>query len=489
MLISPPFLLPRNANENDADFVARCMPDTSVMVQGTPVPEGSFPVSFKLGWHGGRHLEAPVDANGAVLNVRAIADGEIVYARRPTPRNANPSPAEPRNYNPYGDPPAWTDDGCVIIRHATEIGADAQNQPVQVSFMSIYMHLSELRGAAHQVAGGAQDRAVYRKDEIGVAGMVYGTDRQLHLEIICDDANLEALIGRRTGALNDSSDGRTDVLFGEMYFRLPAGTRFFARRPGFSETTPTAAPAHTLQNVPIYVGLRYAGGDGAQGQRGDAWLTSYSEEGIALGDPINEADAEYDLYQAANDISDAYPANARPAPSAVYELLRFGRVIGPDALVPADVPHWREVRYPGGQGWVNLNAAGVRKFSDADFPQWRAWQLIDDDIDGDSRCESAALSKLIEDPAGGDGRLARAELERRLQLPAVRMRLERAICKFPSEWDRASARARWGWLVGDAEFGLEAGDFAELMAHVEALTFPWAGAGTGVGVTHWHWDP
>ena len=81
-----------------------------------------------------------------MLNVRAIADGEIVHARRPTPRNANPSPAEPRNYNPYGDPPAWTDDGCVIIRHATEIGADAQNQPVQVSFMSIYMHLSELRG-------------------------------------------------------------------------------------------------------------------------------------------------------------------------------------------------------------------------------------------------------------------------------------------------------------------------------------------------------
>ena len=34
-------------------------------------------------------------------------------------------------------------------------------------------------------------------------------------------------------------------------------------------------------------------------------------------------------------------------------------MIGPDALVPADVPHWREVRYPGGQGWVNLNAAGA----------------------------------------------------------------------------------------------------------------------------------
>ena len=144
--------------------------------------------------------------------------------------------------------------------------------------MSIYMRLSELRGRPPG-GGGAQDRAVTATKSVWRNG--YGTDRHWHLEIICDDANLEALIDRRTGALNTASDGRTDVLFGEMYFRLPAGTRFFARRPGFSETTPTAAPAHTLQNVPIYVGLRYAGGDGAQGQRGDAWLTSYSEEGIA----------------------------------------------------------------------------------------------------------------------------------------------------------------------------------------------------------------
>ena len=49
--------------------------------------------------------------------------------------------------------------------------------------------------------------------------------------------------------------------------------------------------------------------------------------------------------------------------------------------------------------------------------------------------------------------------------------------------------ARWGWLVGDAEFGLEAGDFAELMAHVEALTFPVGRSGYGGWCSHWHWDP
>lgn len=78
------------------------MPDTAVCVPRTNAPEGSFPVSFNLGWHGGLHLQAPNDGQ-AFLPVRAIADGEVVFARRPTPRSANPSPGEPHNYNPYGE--------------------------------------------------------------------------------------------------------------------------------------------------------------------------------------------------------------------------------------------------------------------------------------------------------------------------------------------------------------------------------------------------
>lgn len=490
MLISPPFLLQRNANETDAQYVARCMPDTTVNVQGTSTPEGSFPVSFKLGWHGGLHLQAPADANNNVANVRAIADGKIVYARRPTTRNTNQSPAEPRNYNPYGQSPAWTDDGCVIIKHTTDIGADAQDRATEVTFLSVYMHLGELRGLAHRVANNStQDRRVYRKDEIGVAGMVYGSPRQLHFEIVCDDANLRRLVGRISGDLNTATDGRTDAVFGELYFRLPPGTPFYAQRPAPNVVTPTAAAAHTLQGDALYVGLRYGGGDGPQTDRGDAFLTTYQANGTPLGAALNENDAEYNLYASATAISNAYVAGARPAPSAVYELLRFGRVIGPDALNPGDVPHWREVRHPAGQGWANLNASGVRKFSDADFPHWRGWKLIDDDTDADSRCESAALIRLIEDSAACDGQVTRAELEQRLPLAAVRDKLKSTICKFPGEWNRDTVQARWGWLQGDPEFGLQPDDYNELVAHINALTFPWGDANTDIGATHWHWQP
>lgn len=497
MLISPPFLLPRQANETDEAFVTRCMPDSSVVVPGTGAPEGSYPVSFKLGWHGGLHLQAPTGAdNSVVTSVRAIADGEVVYARAPTARNSNPSPAEPRNYNPYGSDPRWTDDGCVVIRHRTEIGANRQtNAATQVSFLSIYMHLSELRGVARQVAAGtATNRNVYRKDVIGSAGHVYGNHHQLHLEIVCDDDNLQRLIHRPTGELNTAQDGRDDSVFGEIYFRLPQGTPFYAQRPPYHVAGgPRAgAQAGTLQEAELYVGLRYSGGEiRAPGHgRGDAYLASYRADGTLLGDAVREQDAEYNLYATATDISNAHPAHARPAPSAVYELLRFGRVIGPDALNPVDVPHWRQVVLPGHtRGWVNLHAQGVHRFSDADFPQWRGWRLIDDDADADSRCESAQLAALIEEPGASDGRLTRAELESRLGLPEVRARLKRTICKFPTEWDRASAPARWGWLNGDPEFGLDAESFNELMAHINAVTFDWAAAGTGMGTTHWHWQP
>ncbi|WP_078121033.1 hypothetical protein [Thiosocius teredinicola] len=518
------------------------MPNTDVTVKNTGVPEGSYPVSLKLGWHGGLHLRAPQGAD----SVRAIADGEIVYARKPTARNDNVT--DWLNYNPDGgSDPAWTDDGCVIIKHTTEIGAGAQNKPVEVTFLSIYMHLSKLLGVASRVAGGAKDRAVYRKDKIGMPGIVYGKNDQLHLEIVCDDENLKTLMGRNTGELSTASDGRTDVLYGDVYFQLPAGTQFFADKPGATEVTPKAKPAYTLKGTldeiapfisakpdwgkleeawktgkaqmpaaefPLYVGLRYRAGDGPTNERGDAYLHSYVMQGHELGKPIVERDTEYELYQAATEISKAYPAGSRPAPSAVYELLRFGRVVGPDPLVPADVPHWREARYPGGTGWVNLNATGVKKFSDADFPQWRGWQLVDDDGDVDSRCESASIIGTIEDPhswerihnrlglpalrmdsktfptlQGAERTLKRQELERRLAGADVRKTLERAVCKFPSEWDQATIRARWSWLKSDPEFKLEPIDWEDFVSHGTALAIDWGAANTGIPAKHWHFHP
>jgi hypothetical protein len=112
---------------NDADFVASGMPIAAVNCPGTNVPEGSFPVSLKFGWHGGVHLHAP--AHGATsLPVRTIADGELVFARRPTAPVADST--HPQNYNPYGTSAAWTDNGMVILRHTTDIGEGANAEAI-----------------------------------------------------------------------------------------------------------------------------------------------------------------------------------------------------------------------------------------------------------------------------------------------------------------------------------------------------------------------
>ena len=488
MIISPPFLPARANGASEAEYVAAAMPAAAVNCPGTNVPEGSFPVSLKLGWHGGTHLHAPA-AGTAVLPVRAIADGEIVYARKPAAQNSDPNHA--LNYNPYGDSPSWTDDGMVIIRHSTDIGTGPNAEGVE--FFSLIVHLSALRGNALRVAQGTASPAehrVYRKDELGAAGRIYNTADHVHMEIVCDDDNLNKLIGRRTGALAPGADGRTDAVFGEVYFRVPAGARLYVDKPAGNITAPTTAVAETT-TAELIIGMRYASGDGAQAQRGSAWFTTYQADGTVVGAPIEDRNADYDMYARANAISSAYPEGSRPAPSAVYELLRFGRILNApnEALVPADCPHWRRVQGNDQAGWINLNAPGVLKLSDADFPDWKGWELIDDDTDDDSRAESGLLRKLIEDATDADGQLSREELERRMSVPAVRAALSRCICKFPSEWNRDTIAARWGWLQTDPDYGLVGDDWAKLRAHIEALTVPAASLPPVLAGAHWHFHP
>ena len=344
MLISPPFLPDRATGQTDDAWLDLAM-------QGGEAGRGGYPISYSLGWHGGIHLEAPAGGTDR-LPVRAIADGTVVYVREAT--QVNRALADhPLNY--YR---GWTSDGCVVIRHDTEIGADANNVATSVTFYSVIMHLQSILPAVRR------GRPIYRKDEIGQAGYLYGEMHRIHFEIICDDASLQHLVGRTSGPLNTGADGRTDAVYGELYFHLPAGARVYAESPlknnpiahrqppapSSGAALPAPAPssgaalpapvplvaAHTTA-TPLFVGLRYAGGEGAAGNRGDAQLSTYREDGSLLGAALEENDAEYNLYQSANTISNAYPATARPAPSAVYELLRFGRVIGPDALTPADV--------------------------------------------------------------------------------------------------------------------------------------------------------
>jgi len=276
-----------------------------------------------------------------------------------------------------------------------------------------------------------------------------------------------------------------------MYFQLPIGAAVYAERPAPNVGQPAIQPIHTTAEE-LLVALRYAEGEGIVGNRGDVYLQTYRPDGTMIGNALDENDAEYNLYAEANRIVTAYRnANAPqvPSASAVYELLRFGRVIDPDTLTPADTPHWRQIRHDGGQGWVNLNAANVHKFSDSDFPHWMGWRLVDDSVDQDSRCDSSIIRGMLD--ANIDGQVTPQEATSRLQEPAIQEKLARVIAKYPTEWEAASIDNRWGWLKASTTENPETlteEDFGRLRAHLEALCF-WQQANVGIPAAHWRFHP
>lgn len=503
MIISPPFL-PANNNLAEDAWIDSAMP---LDLPNGAAPRGVFPVGQNLGWHGGLHLVAPMNG-AAALPVRAIADGTVVYVRQPSP--VTTVATEPLNYDPAMVGASRTDDGCVVIRHETEVGATGAGVATSVTFYSIYMHLATVTCANQVVAGVAQQRAtpflIQRKDQIGTAGQIYGQPNRIHFEIIFDDAALQSILGRtltqpaagadgtaaaHTLDLAATSDGRSDAVFGEIYFRLPVGTTFYAARPALNVTAPTAAATHTLTEEQI-VGMKFAAGDGPQANRGDISYRTYQLDGTEIGAAIIETDGEYNLYTTANDISRAYPATGRPAPSAVYELLRFGRILDTvnETLTPADVPMWKDVNYAGGHGWVNLHATGIHVYSDADLPQWKGWQVVDSDTDADSRCDAARIRAILDQD--GNGTITPAEATTRIGDADIRKKLSRFLCKMPTEWEAASIDTRWGWLKtsnpeNPTPFD-DTRDYQPFKAHVTALCF-WQAANLGIPATHWHAHP
>ena len=468
MLLSPPFLPARGTLSED-DWLAAAMPAEAS-------GEGLFPVGAHFEWHGGVHLVAPAAAaGGAVQNVRAIADGTVVFVRQQTDAT---SPTDPLNYGG-----GYTSNGTVVIRHDTEIGVDANGAAVAVRFYSVYQHLHGIKPTV--VAG----RAIYRKTEIAQAGHIYGQPNKFHLEICCDDANLRRLVGRASGVLDTAHDGRTDVFFGESYLMVPAGENIYPSKPlpnsvaamtsvppahhGGPTTTAALAPSGTT-GEPLVIGLRFANGMGTPGHLGDVTVTSYRPDGTPVGQPLVEAEFEYQMFSNARKASEAYPATGRPTPAAVYELLRFGRVVGPDALTPTDVPHWREIAHAGGRGWINLNKAAIRRFSDADFPAWAGWQLASDDTDGDARCDSATVQAAVFGSGASAVTPSADHAATQLHSDAVKARLRKLIAKFPSEWDASTVEQRWTWLQTSTPQNptpLDAPNFARFKAHATALCF------------------
>ena len=430
---------------------------------------GSYPVSLEMGWHGGSHLIAPAHDNiGA--EVRAIADGTVIYARD-SKKNIGTSETEPLNYGAWEGDSCHTYNGVVLLRHAIDFGADTNGHSVQVVFYSLYVHLSKLakivpaaKTAERSLRIGDQ---VKREDKLGTPGYIYGQPHRIHMEIFCDDDNLRRLAGRSEGDLPLDCDGRSDVVFGELHFLLPEGTNVYAEKPPAAQIVPTAnVTGHTTEA--LIVGLSYDQAD----LNGRATLTTCRLDGTRVDQPLPECQGGYAVYETARAIVEAYPENGRPAQSTVFELLRFGRVLGPTALSPADVPHWREIRTPEGRGWVNLNAANVRKFSDADFPHWKGWRFIDDSADKDSRCDSPTIRGWLD--KNRDGIVDVVEPFEGTRDAAILRKLEHTICRFPTEWDKETLDKRWRWLKENSREcnePLSEEDYNAFQAHAEALCF------------------
>lgn len=388
MIISPLFLKDKTDSEEDTSWVTRMMPVDS---------KRGFPLNSMRSWHGGIHM-IHTDSGGTPEKIRAIADGTVHSLRQPV---GDKKGIPPFNYN------GATDCGYVLLKHETEIGS---GENANVVYFSLYMHLASI-----DVSVKASEK-VYRKDPLGTVGQVDGRNAA-HFQIFCDDANLAKLVGRTTPELDITKNGRMDAVYGDMHFYLPVGTQFYSRAPANNAATTTEAEIYT-STEPLYVSMSFDKGKCTMltREKGVLSVGKYSEVGEKLLN-ADGADYEYNLYAQAKKL---YPQSQ----SAGYELLRFGRVINTDyeTLVPADAPLWRTISYPGGKGVVNLALPAVKKFSDGDFPHWTGWQLVDDDTDENSQCNSEQVLCRIGDDMQG------------------------LICHFPLEWDASTLEKRLSWL-------------------------------------------
>jgi predicted chitinase len=478
MLISSPFLPTPVAGETKDQYLDRSM------VVGT-AGDGGFPVSFEMNWHGGVHLSAPSGAS----QVRAIADGKVSFMRQPTARSTDPT--HPLNYRG-----GWTDDGVIVVKHETDIGAIAavRARPAvaatattpavpavaaapavvtKVIFFSVYLHLGTVKPLA------VNDN-VFRMNELGTAGSIYGARDRIHLEIVCDDANVLALTGRNTPQSVTTADGRTDVIFGKIWYFVPTGAAFLQSDPLARPRrgrAPGLPPVQFTSTADMLISVEFVGMN--------AVVTSHDATGVPLGASATSANYVGQLMRRAAGL---FPQSQ----SAGVELMRYGRAIGPEPVNPTNAPNWLQAPHPGGTGFVDVNAAGVRRMSDGDFPSWdfgglnRGWVLVDGSSSKDSRSTDPGVIKLLD--LNKDQVVPVSEATAALADPNVQLSLSHKICKFPTEWDPATIDQRLSFLRDEAPAKLTAAEYQKLRAHVNALCF-WSGSGPGIAGTHWHFHP
>jgi hypothetical protein len=462
MLISYPILPTRPDTETEEDYLTR------ILTNHVNSTTGRYPVSsLRTGlgvehhWHGGLHLI------GGGEPIRAIADGTVAAYRVASQTETYPGQGT-------------YDTSFVLLRHETQSG-----EHTTVVFYSLYMHLA-LRsslapdrlsqmptwlrnatpGAAVQTA---PTQRVWRKEVLGFAGQLYGREA-CHFEVFTTPAALNTFW--RDSTTVTQGNGGADF-FGDAHFIIPANQTFAVRHP--RATTGAQHQINFAGNANYPLPLGQAGNNTTQLfvsmrlDRGRRIATTY-EAGPhntfrQLGDPVDQADYEYELYRLATAL---YP----DCPSAGYEWLRFGRILSADTTTRNE--NWQLVRYSAtAMGYINLAPQAVAKLSDADFVHWQGWEKHDEGTTAnaaDGLCDDAQVIALAQ--------ATDADSQRKLR---------HFICKHPTEWDASDLPARFARHRQPGQALADSTAWTDFERHVQNMAF-WPSAGIA-DRSIWHFHP
>lgn len=511
MLISYPIM----TAEAGAGGILRDIEYSSQMFPDPPVGSGAYPFSANMRWHGGVHFSYGSEP------IRSVADGKVVFVRPAQAKNANGK--DPLNYGSEdGTTLVWTDNGCVVIEHTAETG-----ETTKFVFWSVYMHLSSISVKHGQV--------IDRKAVIGRGGEIAGVPA-IHFEIFTDQTGIDALVKRGSEPYKifdaEKQTGDSD-LWGDTHFIVPPGAEIYDQTPEAATAThdawrkekakhdhaehvrvaelrrlarinhrnpdtaqatpqpyPVAEPSLTCKKVAntdrvLNVTVTLA--------KGKCCTTTYGDDGTVI-DAAEHPDAryEYRMSQAAR-VADPL------AVSAAYELLRWGRVVGPDKLQAITPQNWKYIAYDRGQkGYIDLNDKTIVKLSDADFPAFLGWRIVREGEKGtsktpDGRCDPKALLRLLGEPVVDP--MTDQQAGARLREDAVRRKLRRLVCEFRTEWDASNFDSTYSFLMKDGTWGdgthraaMTPEQYAQFKAHANALQW-WADAGLALPATLWHFHP
>lgn len=271
-------------------------------------------------------------------------------------------------------------------------------------------------------------------------------------------------------------------------------------------------------------------------EKGKCIFIAYDESGtkkVIDGSEQNDDINEYNFYKKSLE-------RYHRKPTAGFELMRFGRVLGDETLEVEDMNNFRLVPTPKGYAYVDLSKSYVKKYSDADFPYWKGWGISNDDNDGDGRCDSAIIQQIIykywvkNSPLANNVAINVKDTEKYInnaihsynkqhttasQTKDIKINpedftrkiyqfktgsdiikmaaspevqesigsLSRIFYKFPTEWSMDKFDKRYAWVKKDA-FLNDDKKFANFKAHAQSLAF-WDEAGIPIDKNHWHFPP